>query len=1211
MKKVYLMLCFLCLGAGAFSQTTVFTDPFTTSTGATYTVAAGAIGTSTTWSLSRSGADWGARIDGGILDVTNDGSATANAAGWAFASTPTTSFSAPYNPQLNLNSGVVTWTFNIRVNRANLAGFTAGSYGLAFILAGSSTTANNTGNGYALVLGNTGATDPFRLAKYTGGLVSLGVVAPPSANDIIVSNTTGFTNIGTNYYSVKVTYTPATNTWELFLRDDGTTAFADPATGVLTSQGTAVDATYTGTSLGFLGGYWQGSTTATQTAFFDNVTVTVPAAGTPTVNVSPVSLSGFTSLASPAFSAEQSYTVDGSNLTANISIAPPAGYQISTGTGGAFVPTNPIVLTQTGGVVASTPIYVRLNSATLGVNAGNITHTSAGSNNPNVAVTGKVLAAEPTTQGVITISNVTNSTMDVSFTAGDGAKQLLVIHAATAVVNDPVDGTTYAANTGYGLGSNLGGNTYVLYNGVSGNGGAPVTVTGLTIGTTYHFALYSFNDGGVGNAENYLLPPATGNATTLTAANIYTWTGLNGTLWTDPLNWLPVRLTPATNDSLLFETAGFETVTNVPTQTVGYIGVTFGTIVNLQAGAANNVLTVGNSTGTDLYVEGGSALNISTANALIINMVTGATAVIDGDMTFTAGAHKFTAADASGITFNNGSSFTAGTGFSGNAFGAGTANSVIFTNGSTYIQVAGSNPFSIAQPLSIVVFQTGSLFRMDGNLAPSLSGRTYADLEINNAGFSQSGTGGGALSIDNLTITQGVLLGLNTTGGVSIKGNISTVAGSTLNFLAASANTVSFNGTSGAQTIDIGAGGTLGWSATESLTINNAAGVNVNRDISLGAGTTFTLTNGILKFNAPGSTVSLTATTTLAGTPSNTTFVDGKVKKTGNTNFVFPVGKTGFGYVPISITNFAGTNAVTDAFTAEYVRGNARLLGPVTAVGLDHVSGCDYWTLNLNNGTPTVDVTCNWSANNICNGAYVDNLSELVIAHFDGTNWDSFGGLGTATGAPAAGNITWPAVTTFSPFSLGSITFNNPLPITINYFTGTKQNGNHLLNWKVTCTNTPTATMALERSSDGRTFTSVYSVTATALQCQQPFSHTDVNPVAGVNYYRLKMTDANGKVSYSNIVSLINASKGFDIRGIAPNPIVAGRFNLQVSAAQAANMNIVITDMQGRVLQRQSASLTAGFNEVPVNVRNLAAGTYQVAVYTADGRAGVQRFVVQ
>lgn len=1213
MKKIYFVLSLLLSCFGSISQTTVFSDNFNTSTGATYTIAAGAVGTSTTWSLSRSGVDWGARIDNGILDMTNDGSGAANVAGWGFASTPTTAFIAPYNAQLNLNSGIVTWTFNIRTNRANLAGFTAGSYGMAFILAGSSTTANNAGNGYALVLGNTGGTDPFRLVKYTGGLISLGVTAPPSANDIIVSNTTGFTNIGTNYYSVKVTYTPGTNTWELFLRDDGTTAFADPEVGTLTTQGTAVDATHTGTSLGFMGGYWQGSTAGNQTCFFDNVKVTVPAAGTPTINVTPASLTGFVST-SGVPSVEQSYSVDGSNLTADITITPPAGFEIST-TNAPFTPTNPITLTQTGGNVPATTIYARLNSTTLGVNTGNITNTSTGANNPNVSVTGKVLDAEPTTQGSITIGTVTNSTIQVTLTAGNGAKQLLAIHALTPVANDPVDGTTYTANTAYGAGSNLGANTYVVFNGVSGNGGAPITITGLTVATTYHFAVYEFNDGGgISGAENYLVTtPGTANATTLNIVNTYVWTGANNTLWTDPLNWLPVRTTPSSNDSLLFVGPLTVTVTGVPTETIGYLGVSLGANVTLQASANNNTLTIsGGFSGEELELEAGSQLNISGNNALTINIPSGNSSIIDGDMTFSAGvatAHKLTAGAANGITFNTGSSFTAGAFMSGNPFGAATANSVVFLSGSVFNQIAGSNPFALGQPASVVVFQTGSLYRVLANLTPSLSGRTYADLEVDFATFSvPNATGGNALSIDNLTMTQG-LMNLNLTGGISIKGNITVAPGATLGFNSATANTVTFNGAA-AQSITNN--GTFTWGANESLTINNAAGVTLNSDITIGATATLALTNGILKLNAPASMLTLSAGTTLTGGNSNASYVDGKVRKIGNTDFTFPIGKTGFGYVPIRVSNFAG-GAATDQFDAEYLRGNARLLGTVTDPLIDHVSGCDWWTLDRTNGTPTVDVTAYWSANNVCNGTYVDNLATLALVHFDGTNWNSssVGFNPPPNGTIAAGDITWPAVTTFSPFALGSTSTDNPLPITINYFTGVKQNGDHQLNWKVTCTNTPTVTMALERSSDGRTYTPVNSITATALQCQQPFGYTDAAPAKGVNYYRLKLTDVNGKTTYSSIVSLINASSGIDVLNIAPNPIVGGRFTLKVSAAKAMNMELVITDMQGRAMQKQALNAAAGFNTIPVDVRSLAAGTYQLYGFTAEGKTRVLRFVVQ
>ena len=107
------------------------------------------------------------------------------------------------------------------------------------------------------------------------------------------------------------------------------------------------------------------------------------------------------------------------------------------------------------------------------------------------------------------------------------------------------------------------------------------------------------------------------------------------------------------------------------------------------------------------------------------------------------------------------------------------------------------------------------------------------------------------------------------------------------------------------------------------------------------------------------------------------------------------------------------------------------------------------------------------------------------------------------------------------------------------------------------------------------------------------------------------MTDADGKVTYSSVVHLINATKGVDILSIAPNPIVAGKFNLRVSAAQNSKMEIVITDMQGRLLQKQSVNLVAGYNAIPVNVSNLASGTYQVYGITDEGRSKLMRFVIQ
>jgi len=249
----------------AQGQLTVFSDNFTTSQGTTYTES-GLIGTSP-WTVSRSGVDFGGRIDSGIMTLTNDATATANVNGWVFASAATANFTAPFTTTLSANTGVVTWEFNMRQIRTDPAGFGSTSYGVAYILAGTSTTAATAGQGYAIVLGQSGGTDAIRLVTYNNGI--------QGTLTNIITATGALTDVGLEYMSLRVTYDPATDLWSLFGRSDGTTSFADPSTGELTSLGTVTNSTYVEAALDYMGGYWQGSTAGSQTAFFDNVKVIV------------------------------------------------------------------------------------------------------------------------------------------------------------------------------------------------------------------------------------------------------------------------------------------------------------------------------------------------------------------------------------------------------------------------------------------------------------------------------------------------------------------------------------------------------------------------------------------------------------------------------------------------------------------------------------------------------------------------------------------------------------------------------------------------------------------------------------------------------------------------------------------------------------------------------------------------------------------------
>jgi len=125
----------------------------------------------------------------------------------------------------------------------------------------------------------------------------------------------------------------------------------------------------------------------------DDVTIKgIPPAG---INVSPNSLNGFTYAAGFGPSSEQSFTVSGYGLTNNITIAPPAGFEISKGTGSSFLPTSNLTLNVSGGQVSPTTIYVRMKAGLPQgtVTAQDIICSSLGQTSKNITCNGTVLAA--------------------------------------------------------------------------------------------------------------------------------------------------------------------------------------------------------------------------------------------------------------------------------------------------------------------------------------------------------------------------------------------------------------------------------------------------------------------------------------------------------------------------------------------------------------------------------------------------------------------------------------------------------------------------------------------------------------------------------------------------------------------------------------------------------------------------------------------------
>ncbi|MEI7803302.1 MAG: GEVED domain-containing protein, partial [Bacteroidota bacterium] len=121
----------------------------------------------------------------------------------------------------------------------------------------------------------------------------------------------------------------------------------------------------------------------------------------------------------------------------------------------------------------------------------------------------------PTTQASNnSTSSITTTSGTISWTVGNGTGgEIVVLSQGSAVNSNPVQGNVYTPNSVFGSGTQIGTGNYVVSQGVT----STVNVTGLTLNTTYYYAIYTYNSGSL----CYKSPALTGSFTTLNGAMTY------------------------------------------------------------------------------------------------------------------------------------------------------------------------------------------------------------------------------------------------------------------------------------------------------------------------------------------------------------------------------------------------------------------------------------------------------------------------------------------------------------------------------------------------------------------------------------------------------------------------------------------------------------------------------------------------------------------
>ncbi|MCC6460296.1 MAG: hypothetical protein IT260_07480 [Saprospiraceae bacterium] len=715
---------------------------------------------------------------------------------------------------------------------------------------------------------------------------------------------------------------------------------------------------------------------------------------------------------------------------------------------------------------------------------------------------------------------------------------------------------------------------------------------------------------------------------TASQAAIKNWVGLDGDNWNNSTSWSPVGIPVSTDDVVINNFVGTINV-NTSLTIIRSLTINGGSDVTF-SGNANNRNILISCASCSSEIEAGSNATFtgeSTFNfACDLYVSSCQSFTIDGNLTFTGGVSSDFYIAGGNISINGDIAFSG----SGNSHLA-CAGGVTTVNGS--VVYSGGGETTATSP-SVLVINAGGSYEIakNGGTLPNITWNNTSNLVIsgmvdNDPDFGNVASNLGIMSWDcplqnapanlnkDLTFNQVYIydtgsseIRVNTQSGAgqmrtwTVNGDY-TQSGGVVNLTSGNngSGKINFKGSSfyAAMTLTETASnagrGIVEFSGTQPQTayfgvllntidvvINTFDRVLLNTQLSLNSGANLYLTNGHLITSAQNLLTLGAGSSVIGGSLSS--YVKGPMRKAGNTAFTFPIGKTNT-FAPGAISAPA---AVTDTFTAEYYDdpyvNTLDFVAPLVRVSL-----VEHWQLARKSGASPVQVTLSW-----VNGTFsgINDLLSLTVARFDGTNWVNTGG--TATGTTTAGSIQSDAITLFDWFTFGAKAGGfNPLPIELKTFTATARREQVDLEW-ITASEKNNAYFGVERSADGLLFSEIGRKTGAGTSFDDnTYTFSDLAPMTGLNYYRLRQVDLDGQFTYSPVRVVQIGQTGRLL--LFPSPAVdILQIRLPEALEQAADWQIL--DQSGRVVARGQWVDDSLETQVPIG--HLPEGTYRFLLFT-------------
>jgi|GEM_PF-3529707 len=171
--------------------------------------------------------------------------------------------------------------------------------------------------------------------------------------------------------------------------------------------------------------------------------------------------------------------------------------------------------------------------------------------------------------------------------------------------------------------------------------------------------------------------------------------------------------------------------------------------------------------------------------------------------------------------------------------------------------------------------------------------------------------------------------------------------------------------------------------------------------------------------------------------------------------------------------------------------------------------------------------------------------------------------------------------------------FDVALPVLLKSFVAEKQSTSVLLKF-VTASEPGLKNFIIERSADGVNFSAIGSVASKGdANTGSIYSFNDPSPKPGINFYRLKMIDKDGRFTYSWIV-IVQFDKNQDAVKVSPNPANDNLY-INFSSNSAETYSCRLLDAEGKTIWTADVN-TSIRNTFFINTSSLAEGIYFVSV---------------